>query len=80
MCNPLIISKLGSAISELLKMFNPLGPLQDQQLGGILMMTVQEIVYAVITAKIFRDWYRKDQEEVKEIKRVQLKSYKEFSR
>jgi len=61
-------------------MFNPLGPLQDQQLGGILMMTVQEIVYAVITAKIFRDWYRKDQEEVKETKRVQLKSYKEFSR
>jgi putative membrane protein len=60
---PSSLSRLGSAGPDLLKMFNPLGPLQDQQLGGILMKTVQEIVYAVIIAKIFADWYRKDQEE-----------------
>ncbi|MFB5195817.1 cytochrome c oxidase assembly factor CtaG [Neobacillus sp. KR4-4] len=69
---PSSMSRLGSAGPELLKMFNPLGPLQDQQLGGILMKTVQEIVYAVIIAKIFADWYRKDQEEaLEETKRGQ---------
>ncbi|MFS0637598.1 cytochrome c oxidase assembly factor CtaG [Mesobacillus foraminis] len=63
---PSSLSGLGSAGPELLKMFNPLGPLHDQQLGGIIMKSVQEIVYAVLIAKIFAEWYRKDQEEAHE--------------
>lgn len=63
---PSSLSRLGSAGPELLKIFNPLGPLHDQQLGGILMKTVQEIVYGVIIALIFADWYRKDQQDALE--------------
>ncbi|MDQ1003551.1 putative membrane protein [Neobacillus niacini] len=57
---PSSLSRLGSVGPELLKIFNPLGSLQDQKLGGILMKTVQEIVYVVIIAQIFAEWYRKD--------------------
>ncbi|MGM0899702.1 MAG: cytochrome c oxidase assembly factor CtaG [Bacillota bacterium] len=60
---PSSVAGLKAAAPELLKIFNPLGPIQDQQLGGILMKTVQEIVYGIILAKIFASWYRKDQED-----------------
>ncbi len=60
---PASLSGLGSSSPELISLFNPLGVLQDQQLGGIIMKVVQEIVYGAIIAKIFFDWYRKDQEE-----------------
>ncbi|WP_212947624.1 cytochrome c oxidase assembly factor CtaG [Siminovitchia terrae] len=60
---PSSLSELGSSSPELISLFNPLGVLQDQQLGGIIMKVVQEIVYGAIIAKIFFEWYRKDQEE-----------------
>lgn len=47
---------------ELIEIFNPMGVLYDQQLGGIIMKVVQEIVYAIILGFLFRDWYRKEQE------------------
>ncbi len=37
-------------------------PLEDQQLGGILMKVLQEIFYGVLLFRFFREWYKKDQE------------------
>ena len=37
-------------------------PLYDQQLGGVLMKIIQEIVYGTMLFFIFIDWYRKERE------------------
>jgi putative membrane protein len=39
--------------------------LHDQQLGGVLMKVIQEIIYGTMLGHVFFEWYRKDQEEAK---------------
>lgn len=63
---PSSLSGLGSAGPALISIFNPLGLLHDQQLAGIVMKIIQEIVYIIIIATIFKEWYRKDAEEARE--------------
>ncbi|MEI5906037.1 cytochrome c oxidase assembly factor CtaG [Bacillus spongiae] len=36
---------------------------EDQQLGGVLMKIIQEIVYGVVLAQIFFQWFKNDQAE-----------------
>lgn len=43
--------------------FNLMAPAEDQQLGGILMKLVQEIMYGCILAYIFSQWYRQENAE-----------------
>ncbi|WP_226665890.1 cytochrome c oxidase assembly factor CtaG [Metabacillus litoralis] len=43
-------------------MFNTLPTVEDQQLGGVLMKIIQEIVYGTILAYIFFQWARKERE------------------
>ncbi|WP_132005792.1 cytochrome c oxidase assembly factor CtaG [Mesobacillus foraminis] len=43
------------------EMFSSLSLLEDQQLGGVLMKIIQEIVYGVVLAHIFFNWYRSEQ-------------------
>jgi putative membrane protein len=45
------------------ELFSSMSLLHDQQLGGVLMKIVQEIVYGVILGHVFFEWYRKDQAE-----------------
>lgn len=59
--SPSSISNLGVLGPELIELFNPLGLIQDQQLGGIIMKGIQEIIYGILIAKVFLDWYREDQ-------------------
>ena len=40
-------------------MFSPLSALEDQQLGGIIMMFVQQIIYGFVFAWIFFTWFSK---------------------
>jgi putative membrane protein len=47
------------------EMFNSMALIDDQQLGGVLMKIIQEIVYGVVLAQVFFKWYRKDTEETK---------------
>lgn len=47
------------------EMFNSLSLIDDQQLGGVLMKIIQEIVYGVVLAQVFFKWYRKDAAEGK---------------
>lgn len=44
------------------EMFSSLSLLEDQQLGGVLMKIIQEIVYGVVLAYTFFSWYRNEQE------------------
>ncbi|KKI93769.1 cytochrome C oxidase assembly protein [Bacillus sp. SA1-12] len=44
------------------EMFNTLPLIEDQQLGGVLMKIIQEIVYGTILAYIFFQWARKERE------------------
>ncbi len=44
------------------EMFNTLPIVEDQQLGGVLMKIIQEIVYGSILAYIFFQWARRERE------------------
>ncbi|MEI2355182.1 cytochrome c oxidase assembly factor CtaG [Mesobacillus zeae] len=43
------------------EMFSSLSLLDDQQLGGVLMKIIQEIVYGIFLAHTFFSWYRSEQ-------------------
>jgi putative membrane protein len=49
------------------EMFNWLPLLEDQQLGGVLMKIIQEIVYGTVLAQIFYEWYRKENADAEKI-------------
>lgn len=42
------------------EMFSPLSLLEDQHLGGIVMMLAQEAIYIVVAARIFFAWFNKE--------------------
>lgn len=44
------------------ELFNTMPLVDDQQLGGVLMKIIQEVVYGIILAKIFFEWFRKETE------------------
>ncbi len=44
------------------EIFNSLPLLEDQQLGGVIMKIIQEIVYGTILGMIFFQWVRKERE------------------
>ena len=45
------------------EMFNSMSLIHDQQLGGVIMKIIQEIVYGAALAHIFFQWYREEQNE-----------------
>ncbi|CAN7443640.1 cytochrome c oxidase assembly factor CtaG [Rossellomorea sp. LjRoot5] len=45
------------------ELFTSMSTLYDQQLGGVLMKIIQEIVFGVVLFNLFFQWYRKDQEQ-----------------
>ncbi|MCZ2258903.1 cytochrome c oxidase assembly factor CtaG [Sporosarcina sp. G11-34] len=54
------------------ELFTNMPPVYDQQLGGILMKTIQEIIYVVVLGKIFMTWFRHEQENADEITKNDL--------
>jgi putative membrane protein len=48
---------------EMFDTFRPTNPLNDQQLGGVIMKIIQEIVYGSALAFIFTQWLRKERSE-----------------
>ncbi|SER97033.1 putative membrane protein [Gracilibacillus ureilyticus] len=62
LCVPLdVLSGLSLSGPE---MFSPLGLVEDQQLGGILMKITQEIIYGILLAKIFFPWFRSGENKI----------------
>lgn len=45
------------------ELFSSMSLLHDQQLGGVVMKVIQEIIYGVFLGHVFFEWYRKDQQE-----------------
>lgn len=70
------LSGLGISGPEL---FTNMPSLEDQQLGGILMKMMQEIIYVVIIGKIFIHWYRDEQANAEEITQKDLLARKNLT-
>jgi len=45
------------------QLFSSMSVLHDQQLGGVLMKIIQEIIYGVVLGHVFFEWYDKDKAE-----------------
>jgi putative membrane protein len=45
------------------EVFSHMSLIHDQQLGGVLMKVIQEIVYGVVLGHTFFSWYRKEQKD-----------------
>lgn len=58
-----VLTGLSSELSGA-EMFSPLTAQQDQQLGGIVMMFLQQIFYGIVIAWIFFTWFSKKNMEV----------------
>lgn len=58
--SPTTLSSLNLSGPE---MFNSMSLVHDQQLGGVLMKIIQEVVYGFVLAQVFYKWYRKEQEQ-----------------
>jgi putative membrane protein len=43
------------------ELFSSMSLIHDQQLGGVLMKIMQEIIYGIFLGYVFFEWYRKDQ-------------------
>lgn len=51
----------GTPVSpQLFDMFNLLSPMEDQQLGGVIMKLTQELVFIIVLAHIFYHWVKKE--------------------
>jgi len=46
------------------EMFSPLDAQEDQQLGGVIMLFLQELIYGVVLATIFFGWFSKKSMEI----------------
>jgi putative membrane protein len=42
------------------ELFNNMTPIGDQQLGGVLMKIIQEIIFAVVLFRVFREWWKEE--------------------
>ncbi|MBP2239996.1 putative membrane protein [Cytobacillus eiseniae] len=54
------------------EVFSSMSLLDDQQLGGIVMKIIQEVVYGFVLAKVFFSWYRNEQGETEAEKQHRL--------
>lgn len=43
------------------ELFNSLSLMEDQQLGGIIMKILQEIIYGIVLAKVFFEWFKEEE-------------------
>lgn len=46
------------------EMFSPLSTINDQQLGGIFMMFIQQIVYGIVFGRIYFNWSAKNKQTI----------------
>lgn len=46
------------------EMFSPLSTMEDQQLGGIVMKTMQEITYGLLLGKVYFSWAKRRNREI----------------
>lgn len=59
------------------ELFTSMSTVADQQVGGVLMKIIQEIIFGVILFRVFRDWWNSEKKDPDEITRQALKDFKE---
>ncbi|OLN21176.1 cytochrome c oxidase assembly factor CtaG [Domibacillus antri] len=59
------------------ELFSNMPVVEDQQLGGVIMKIIQEIVYGVVLAQVFFEWFRKEQEQGDAITEAELARHNE---
>lgn len=59
------------------ELFTDMKPVADQQLGGVIMKILQEIIFGVLLASIFTRWYRSEQKDPDKITADALKAHQE---
>lgn len=57
------------------QLFTNMTSIEDQQLGGVLMKIIQEIIFGVLLASVFMKWYRSEQKNPDEITEKALKEH-----
>lgn len=61
------------------EVFTSMPILYDQQLGGVIMKILQEIIYGVVLGKIFINWFRHERDNADELTQKQLLERKRLS-
>lgn len=57
------------------ELFTNMTGIEDQQMGGVLMKIIQEIIFAVLLGSVFIKWYRSEQKNQDEITENALKEH-----
>ena len=57
------------------ELFSNMTPVSDQQVGGVLMKIIQEIIFGVILYKVFTNWWKNERKNEKEITENALKEF-----
>lgn len=57
------------------ELFSNMSPVSDQQVGGVLMKIIQEIIFGIILFKVFNNWWKKERNNEKEITENALKEF-----
>lgn len=59
------------------ELFTDMKPAADQQLGGVLMKILQELIFGVLIGAIFTKWYRSEQKDPDKITADALKAHQQ---
>ncbi|MFF5993191.1 cytochrome c oxidase assembly factor CtaG [Lysinibacillus sp. KU-BSD001] len=59
------------------ELFSNMDPVSDQQVGGVMMKIIQEIIFGVILARIFRQWWVSERGSQQEINEKALRDFQQ---
>ncbi|WP_431029365.1 cytochrome c oxidase assembly factor CtaG [Lysinibacillus sp. LZ02] len=59
------------------ELFSNMDPVSDQQVGGVMMKIIQEIIFGVILARIFRKWWVSERSSQQEITEKALRDFQQ---
>ena len=57
------------------ELFTNMSAVADQQVGGVLMKIIQEIIFGIILFSVFRGWWNSEKKDPEEITKQALKDY-----
>ena len=61
------------------ELFTNMSPVSDQQVGGVLMKIIQEIIFGVILYRVFMDWWTNERTHEKDITEKELRDFQNRS-
>lgn len=61
------------------ELFSNMNPVSDQQVGGVLMKIIQEIIFGAILYRVFMDWWKNERKNSDDITEQSLKDFQNRS-